>query len=341
VRVLVVDDSVVVRELLREMLEHAPDIEVVGEAANGREAVERTVSLEPDLVTLDVRMPVMDGLEAVREIMAVKPTPILIITASLSKDELDVSFEAIHRGALDVMLKPRIESRSEYLEIRDGLVERIRMLSRIRVISRPRRKARKTRTIPSAKAKERNYAVVMGASLGGPAAVMTVLKALSENFPAPVVVVQHIASGFAEGFTLWLQRHLPFEVRLAQDGDRLRAGRILVAPDGFHTVVEGMAVRLTDDPPINSCKPAVDALFHSAADAFRERTIAILLTGMGHDGAAGAASVKERKGHVLVQDEDSCVVFGMPKAAIQRGAADDVLPLVEIPEALVSLVLNR
>jgi two-component system chemotaxis response regulator CheB len=341
IRILIVDDSVVVRELLRELLESDPGISVVGEASNGKEAVEKTVYLGPDLVTLDVRMPVMDGLEAVREIMAVKPTPILIITASLSKDDLDISFQAIQRGALDVMLKPCLDSRKDYQEIREDLIERVTILSRIHVISHPRRRARKTRSIPKKDIRQREFTVVIGASLGGPAAVMTVLRALSKNFPAPIVIVQHIAKGFSDGFATWLNTHLPFDVRLARDGDPLRAGRVLIAPDGYHTTVEGGILRLGEDPPINSCRPSVDALFISAARTQRERVIGILLTGMGTDGAEGAQEVREHQGHVIVQDEESCVVFGMPRAAIERGAANAILPLTDIPEALVSLVMSR
>jgi two-component system chemotaxis response regulator CheB len=339
--VLVVDDSVVVRELLKEMLVADPEIWVVGEASNGKEAVEKTVALAPDILTLDIRMPVMDGLEAVQEIMAVKPTPILVITASLSKDELDVSFQAIHRGALDVMLKPVLDSRSEYAKIQKVLVDKIKMLSRIRVIPHFRRRPRKTRPIPTSKAHERNLVVAIGASTGGPAAVMTVLKSLTANFPAPLVVVQHIYQGFSDGFASWLERNLPFEVRLAADGDRLAPGRILVAPDGFHTVLETGRVRLNDGPPQNSCKPSVDALFLSAAETYRENALGILLTGMGTDGAKGAKAIRSRGGHVIVQDEDSCVVFGMPQAAIQLGGADEILPLSDIAEALVSQVMSR
>ncbi|MHC4779300.1 MAG: response regulator, partial [Planctomycetota bacterium] len=161
IRVLVVDDSVVVRKLIRELLESDSGISVVGESSNGKEALEQSLFLSPDLITMDVRMPVMDGLEAVREIMAVKPTPILVITASLSKDDLDISFQAIQRGALDVMLKPSLDSRQDYLTIRDDLIERVKILSRIRVISHPRRRARKTRSIPKQDARQKDNVVVI------------------------------------------------------------------------------------------------------------------------------------------------------------------------------------
>jgi two-component system chemotaxis response regulator CheB len=239
------------------------------------------------------------------------------------------------------MLKPRLDSRKDYRQIREDLIERVTILSRIAVISHPRRRARKTRSIPKKETRQREFVVMIGASLGGPAAVMTILRALSKNFPAPVLIVQHIAKGFSTGFATWLDAHLPFEVRLARDGDALKAGRVLIAPDGYHTYIEGGRVQLSEDPPINSCKPSVDALFMSAARTMRERVIGVLLTGMGTDGAEGAQEVREHQGHVIVQDEESCIVFGMPRAAIERGAANAILPLPDIPEALGSLVMSR
>jgi two-component system chemotaxis response regulator CheB len=341
IRVLVVDDSIVAREMIRDILESAAGITVVAEASNGQEAVTKAKLFLPDLITLDVKMPIMDGLEAVRAIMSQRPTPILIITASLARDETDVSFQAISDGALDVMLKPIFEPGQPRDVFRDELIEKVRILSRVKVISHFGRKSRRTRSIPKGESRARERVVGIGASTGGPEAVMRLLASLPANFPSPVAIVQHISSGFDVGFASWLNRRLPFDVKVAASGDRLRSGRILVAPTNIHLSFHGHVVHLDDSPPVNSCRPAVDVLFQSLAASFKANTVGVILTGIGSDGTQGAQAIKNHGGATIAQDRESSVAFGMPHSAIVQGVIDEVLPLDQIPEAIVQAVMVR
>lgn len=339
IRVMIVDDSAVVRALLRDALESDPDIRVVAEAVNGREAVEQTRTVSPDLITMDVTMPVLDGLDATSEIMAQHPTPILVFTASLNRTETEMSFQAVQRGALDVMLKPVIDSKEGFEAIQRELVDRVRMLSRIRVISHLRGPRRKTRRLALTRLPEQRRIVVMGASLGGPNTVLHVLQHLPPNFPAPILLVQHITPGFTEGLAGWLTRESPIPVQVAKHGDAITPGTVLLAPGDVHMTVRGGMVELTDGDPINNCKPAIDVLFQSAADHYKDRVISVVLTGMGNDGAAGSQHVKRCRGTTIAQNQETCVVYGMPRAAVDLGVVDHILPITDIPTELVRLVV--
>jgi len=337
IRVMVVDDSAVVRALLRDALESDPDIRVVAEAVNGAEAVEQAKTVSPDLITMDVTMPVLDGLDATSEIMAKHPTPILVFTASLDRSETEMSFQAVQRGALDVMLKPAIDSKEGFESIRRELVDRVRMLSRIKVISHLRAPQRKTRRLARTRLPAKNRVVVMGASLGGPNTVLHVLQHLPPNFPAPILLVQHITPGFTDGLAGWLSRESPIPVTVAKTGDAIAPGKVLLAPGNVHMAVRGGVVELTDGDPINNCKPAIDVLFQTAADYFKERVISVVLTGMGNDGAAGSQHVKRCRGTTLAQNQETCVVYGMPRAAVDLGVIDHILPITDVPKELVRL----
>lgn len=337
IRVLVVDDSALARKFITDIFQQEPDIEVAGEAADGRQAVELTRLLRPDLVVTDIIMPVMDGLEAIEAIMAETPTPILVFTASLSERDVNLAFEAIRRGALDVMEKP------EEFCLREGngyvqqLIEKVRLLSRIRVIRhRPLRKqAVVPRKLPLVEGER--HILAIGASTGGPKAVMSILKQLPADFRGSVLVVQHIARGFTKGFVTWLDRECAIKVKLAEQGDTLRGKEVLVAPNDFHMEVKNGEIQLVDSAPVNCCCPSIDVLFKSLAREQAKQTVAVLLTGMGRDGAVGLRDIKLHGGLAIVQDEESSVVFGMPKAAIALGAADKVLPLATMPAAIMEL----
>ncbi|WP_224982080.1 chemotaxis-specific protein-glutamate methyltransferase CheB [Geomonas agri] len=336
-RVLLADDSLLARQLLKDMLQAGGDIRVVGEACDGREAMQLTQALHPDLVIMDLLMPVLDGLDAIEEIMAVCPTPVLVLSAAVEASEVDRAFIAIKRGALDVMEKPRLDGDATLEGFAAVLREKVQFLSGIRVIRHPRRKLRAVEQFPLLPGGCGHNLLAIGASTGGPKAVMRLLKSLPADFPAAVFVVQHIAQGFAAGFANWLDRECALPVRLARDGAPFRSGEALVAPDGRHlTVIEGI-IRLTDAPPVNCCRPSIDVFFDSLARQRCDQVVAVLLTGMGRDGAQGMLHIKEAGGTTIVQDEPSCAVFGMPKAAITLDAADQVVPLDLIPAALDKL----
>jgi two-component system chemotaxis response regulator CheB len=335
IRVLIADDSALTRAVVRDLLARDPGIQVVAEVGDGQAAVEQTVRLQPDLVIMDVMMPVMDGIEAVAQIMASAPTPILMLSASTDPTDSRSAFSAIRLGALDVMAKPAGVTTDAFSQLADLLIAKVRSLSRIRVMHhfRPTRQpVPQVAVVPGGPRR----ILAIGTSTGGPKAVMQLLKELPVSFGAAVLIVQHIADGFAAGFADWLDREVPLPVALAREGEVPPPGRVLVAPNGTHLTVNGGGrVVLRQSPPLHNCRPAVDALFLSLAEAGRGAdTVGVVLTGMGTDGAAGLKALHGQGAFTVAQDQASCAVFGMPKAAIDRGAVDQVLPLAAIAGAV-------
>ena len=333
IRVVIADDSPLVRAVLRDILTTGGDITVAGEAANGREAAELTERHRPDLVVMDLVMPIMDGLEAIGEIMAHCPTPILVLSGSLDDREVGLAFTAIKLGALDAMAKPGVDLAAAGAPFADTLREAVRLLSRVKVIRhhlRPKRVPLRDAP-PASVPPARRSVLAIGASTGGPKAVMSIVKALPANFPGTVCIVQHIAAGFARGFAQWLDRECRMTVRLARDGDELTPGVAFVAPDEHHMTVSGGVIRLDTGPPVNCCRPAIDPLFRSLAEERGSEVVGVLLTGMGRDGAEGLRLIRQSGGMTVVQDEESSVIFGMPRAAIALDAADRVAPIGAIP----------
>ena len=331
VRVLVADDSEIFRDVLSRVITAEPGFEVVAAAADGNEAARLTRALRPEVVTMDINMPDADGFSGIARIMAETPTPILVLTVN---PEETVGFRALSLGALDILEKPAPESDLE--EYGATLRSRLRLLAGVRVIRHLRGLRAQRPEMP--RRFSRSDVVVMGASLGGPRALAAVLGALPAAFRAPILVVQHIADGFTEGLANWLDQESALEVRTAGDGDVLRPGLALLAPAGRHLVVtEGLA-RLSDAAAVDSFKPSVTPLFLSAAEVFGQRACGVILTGMGRDGANGLKALKRAGGITIAQDEISSAVFGMPRAAIETGAVDRVLPLEEIPRVLQELV---
>lgn len=339
IRVLIADDSPLIRVVLRDLLARDPEICIVAEVGDGRAAVAQTALLRPDLVIMDVMMPEMDGIEAVAEIMSKTPTPILMLSANTDPTDSRSAFSAIRRGALDVMAKPAGVTTEAFGQLADLLVARVRSLSRIRVMHhfrpQPRPAAAVPLPIPVQPAGKRRL-LAIGASTGGPKSVMQLLKELPGEMPAAVLIVQHIADGFAAGFADWLDREVALPVALAREGEGLHPGRVLVAPNGAHLTIDGGGrVALRQSAPLHNCRPAVDALFQSLADAGLGReTVGVILTGMGSDGAAGLQALHGQGAFTVAQDEASCAVFGMPRAAIDRGAVDQVLPLAGIAKVI-------
>ncbi|MBS0631938.1 MAG: chemotaxis-specific protein-glutamate methyltransferase CheB [Verrucomicrobia bacterium] len=346
-RVLVADDSVTVRKRIVDVLSALPDFEVVSEAADGREAIEACARLRPDVVTLDMMMPVMTGLAATEYIMAYCPTPILVVSASTNRGELFKTYEALAAGALDVLEKPLGDETDAAWE--QKLASTLRLLSRIKVITHPRGRlatfrentgARPVAPLPPVPALTPCRLVAIGASTGGPGAVVDILRNLPAGFSLPLLVVIHISSAFGAGFADWLNGLSPFPVAFARHGERLPAPgscRVILAPPDEHLVVREDRIWLTRDAERHSCRPSVDVLFESVARELGPQAAACLLTGMGRDGAEGLLAIRLAGGITFAQDESSSVVFGMPREAIRLGAASQVLRLDQIAPALAAL----
>lgn len=357
-RILIVDDSALMRRVLRELLSGDPEVQVVGEATNGREALALVAELRPSLVTLDVRMPIMDGVETTRQIMAYHPTPILVLTASLSSYDVDITFQMLGLGALDVMEKPRLSDPGEVERARRALLRKIKLLARVRVVThlRGRRKHAEpgvangkppeaTPAAPGPKLSPRQSTftipvVVIGASTGGPRVVRQILAGLPRDLPAAVLVVQHIAQGFSAGMAEWLGMSSALPVELVTEGKPLRAGVALVAPDRYDTLLQSDGRLHLSANPLLLQRPSVDITMQSVAEVCGARAAGVLLTGMGRDGAIGMLAIRRAGGYTIAQDEASCTIYGMPRAAVELDAAEVILPPGRIPAALVERVLR-
>ncbi|MBI3948781.1 MAG: chemotaxis-specific protein-glutamate methyltransferase CheB [Armatimonadetes bacterium] len=335
VRVLVVDDVRTARHLIRALLETDPAITVVGEAADGAEAVRLAARLRPDVITMDVLMPVLDGYVATQRIMAAQPTAVVAVT-SLPLDGGSVVARMLEAGAVGIIGKafgrdPRASER-----MRRELIAKVKAAARARGGVRgggaqraPARAARPRVPI---------RIVVVAASTGGPGALLELLRGLRDDLPCPVLVVQHIAPGFGQGLAEWLSATSGRRVSVARDGERIEPGRVYLAPDDHHLLItDRQVVRLKQTPPVHSLRPAADVLFGAASQAFGAGVVALVLSGMGNDGADGARQVKAAQGLVLVQDEATCAIYGMPKATVEAGAADEVLPIGSIAGRVLEL----
>lgn len=347
IRILVVEDSLTIRKYLCEVLAAAPEMAVVGEAENGKRAIELCAELRPDVVTMDMMLPLMSGLSATEFIMAHCPTPILIVSSSTNRGELFKTYDALAAGAVDVLDKPLGDEPDATWESK--LIAIVRMVSRIRVITHPRARLAGYGRIHADAAAERPaigdndkrqcQVVGIGASTGGPGAIVDILRALPADFRLPILLVLHIGEPFGEAFADWLDGQTNRRVSYAQDGLPVTAlsGRVAMAPPDRHIVVRAGRLRLTQDAERNFCRPSVDVLFESLAPEYGSAVTTCLLTGMGRDGATGMLAVHRAGGLTIAQDEASCVVYGMPREAVMLRAVDHVLPLAEIAPALARL----
>jgi two-component system chemotaxis response regulator CheB len=340
IRVLVAEDSMVTREYLVHLLSQDPALLVVGTVQNGLEAVEQAEQLRPDVILMDVHMPVMNGYEATRQIMERVPTPIVMVSSSMSRDEVAVSFEALKAGALTVLDKPGGVGHPDSAKTASQLREAVRLMAGVKVIRRWQRRARSAAppTLP-ARVNSNVQLIALGASTGGPTVIAEILGGLPGNLSVPILAVQHIAPGFAAGLAEWVGRGTALRVKLAESGETAQPGTVYLAPHGSQMgITKGKRIHLTDGPAENSFCPSVSHLFQSVAESFGQSAVGILLTGMGQDGAAGLLTLKQAGGMTIVQDEETSVIFGMPGEAVRLGAAQFVLSPRQISGLLRGLI---
>jgi len=340
IRVLLIDDSPMVLHILQRLLSRLPEIQVVGTAANGREALDLLPALNPDVICTDLHMPVMDGLEFTRAVMDEYPRPILVVSVSVEPGSPNI-FRLLEAGAVDIMPKPQDILNGDLDKLARELASKIRILAGVRVFRRrnngrdaPAAKpALKPAAIPHPQAPPR--IVVIGASTGGPQALREILGHLPANFPLPVVCVQHIGSSFLVEMVMWLAEVCPLPVRKAAHGEMPQAGIIYFAPEDAHLELDnGGRFALSHAPPVDGHCPSVTVTMRAAARCFGAGAVGVLLTGMGRDGADGMASIAAAGGITIAQDEASSVVYGMPKQAVELGAVQHILPLEQIAPAL-------
>ncbi len=343
IKVLIVDDSKVVQEFLAHLLSSDPDIQVVGIANSGYDAIKLVKAKKPDIITMDIHMPGMDGYEATRTIMETVPTPIVIVSGSSNKKEVTSTFRLLEAGALAVIIRPPGFEHPHFAESRKELIQTVKLMSEVKVVRLyPRRRREQIKPIRFVQIFEndlkRIQVIAIGASTGGPMALQIILSRLTPDLPVPVLIVQHIAKGFVNGFKVWLSATSGIKLKIAEDGETISDGIGYIAPDNCHMGISPRKkIILNDQPPENGLKPSVSFLFRSVAQAFGPNACGVLLTGMGKDGAEELKAMKDKGAFTLVQNKESCIVFGMPGEALSIGAADQALSPEKIAEILAKM----
>ena len=336
IRVLVVDDSAFVRKAIERMLGTVDDIEVVGFAADGEEGLAKARELRPDVVTLDVKMPRLGGLETLERLMAEQPVPVLLMS-TLTQEGAEITLRGLELGAMDFVDKSSVQPMS-MLSLSEELVAKIRALGGARVRARPRSARKHAGTVAVAPAQ----CVVIAASTGGPSALQTLVAGLPAGFPAAVLVVQHIPRGFTKSLAERIDARSAIPVREAADGDAVEAGRVLIAPAGIHARLArrpgGVEIVLDEEPRDTLHRPSADVLMASAAEVYGPLVVGVVLTGMGADGTEGLRAIREKGGLTLAESEETCVIYGMPKAAIEAGVVHRVAPLDRLAGEIVAAV---
>lgn len=333
IRVFIVEDSILMQKVISDILSTDPEISVVGKARLGKEALEEIPKISPDVVTLDVNLPDISGIEVLKELIEKFPTRIVMLSA-YTQQEADITLKALELGALDFIPKPSGEISLDLYNFKDEIVSKIKLVSKIdleKVLKISRKKELKEDL-------KIEKIVVIGASTGGPKAISEIITNLSSPQDATFLIVQHMPLGFTKSFAQRLSWISPFKIKEAEDKDILKKNAGYVAPSGFHMVVEKMnnfyRTRLNGTTLVNYVRPSVDVTMESVAEVFDGEIIGVILTGMGKDGLEGAKAIKKKNGKIIVQDESTCVVYGMPKVIVENNLADAVLPLSQIPKKL-------
>jgi len=344
IRVLVVEDSPVASTLISHILNSDPGIQVMGVVPNGEEAIKSIRQNKPDIVTMDINMPGMDGFEATRTIMETNPVPIIIVTGRTDMSDLELSFRAVEAGALAVLQKPHGIGHPDFAANATELITTVKLMSEVRVVRRwARTQAPKVLTtgevICSISIQPADISIVaMGASTGGPPVIEKILSSLPADFSLPLLIVQHMAAGFIQGFVEWLGQTSALPVHIAFNGSIIRPGHVYFAPDGTQMRVDANGrISCTEDAPENGLRPSISYLFRHVANVFGKKAAGVLLTGMGKDGAEELKLMREKGAVTIAQDEESSAVFGIPGAAVKLDAASYVLPPEKIAEVLARL----
>lgn len=341
INALVVDDSPYNRQTIIRMFEHEPSIKVVGTAADGKDAISKVIKLRPDIVTLDLEMPGMDGFTFLRWIMKEYPIPIIVVSAR--SDDRSV-FKALELGAVDFIVKPTAKASPQLMKIREELIEKVFAVANLEMVKIKAnlelltedtgRKIEKVSPQP-----KRVELVAIGASTGGPPAIQAILLRMPRNLPAGIVISQHMPEGFTRHFAERLEKISALTVKEAEDGEAVKPGNALISPGGYHMLLEqeGDTVRtmLKRRRLADKYVPSIDMMMKSAATVYGRKVLGVILTGMGNDGKDGMIAIKGKKGQTIAESEETSVVFGMPQEVIDAGAADDVLPLKDIPEEII------
>ncbi len=334
IRVLIVDDSALIRSLLTKIINDAPDMEVVGTAPDPLIAREMIRSLNPDVLTLDVEMPRMDGLDFLEKIMRLRPMPVLMIS-TLAETGSDVTLRALEIGAVDFIAKPRIDIAQGMEEYAQTIVEKIRVASTAKLPT----KAKKSPVLPTGSFDSTEKLIIVGASTGGTEAIKTLLINLPPDCPG-ILIAQHMPEAFTKSFAARLDGLCRISVKEAEDGERILPGHAYIAPGHSHLLLKRSGANymtvLNQGPPVNHHRPSVDVLFRSAAKGVGQNAVGVILTGMGKDGAQGMLEMKRAGAYNFAQDEETCVVFGMPKEAIELGGVDEIVPIQNMAQRVMS-----
>ncbi|MBC8147007.1 MAG: chemotaxis-specific protein-glutamate methyltransferase CheB [Bacteroidetes bacterium] len=344
IKILIVEDSPVMQQLLIFTISSDPDFKIVGVARNGVEAIEAVTKLKPDVIAMDFQMPKLNGIEATKTIMATNPTPIVIVTGSLTTKDQVLSFNLMEAGALAIIKKPPSVAHPEYKNEAKKLIKTLKLMSEIKLVKRYSKSTREQKdAIPliekSIDEDTKIQLVVMGASTGGPIVLQQILLGLPKDFPVPILIVQHISPGFTKGYVEWLKNTTHFPFHIASQGEYLLPGHVYVAPDDFHMGVEkGLRIALSQNNAENGLRPSVSYLFRTAAQNFGARAVGILLSGMGRDGGEELKLLKDKGAVTFAQNKESSVVHGMPGEAIKLGAVSHIMSPEEITVALSSLI---
>lgn len=339
IKVLIVEDSLSVQQLLEKIINDDPSLHVCGIVSDGKEALDFIKKTRPDVITMDIMMPKMNGIDATRMIMMDQPIPIVIISGKYTKEDVTIGFEAMEAGAVSIMEKPPGIKDPSFPKIAGNIQKILRSVSGIKLIARrPYLNRKKESSHKYTNQRIGAEAIAIGSSLGGPQALKQVLMELPENFPLPIFVVQHIASGFGQGLIEWLNHSISLNVVAVKEGEVPIGGNVYISPDDKHLVItKNKRLSLLDSPPVNGLRPAVAKLFSSVSDSYGANCVGILLTGMGSDGSNELLELYKQGAITIAQNEETCIAYGMPGSAVKLGAAKHILSLTEISEFLQTL----